>query len=80
MLVIRCTGTLACLGVAVFSGWEAYLIHYWNTPPKNLLFSGPVYVFGVTMSANAGIAGLGVLSIAFLCLAAYVLFGFGSNN
>lgn len=80
MLVIRCSLALTCLGVAVFCVWEAWLIHYWNTPPKHWLFSGPLHIFGVSMSANAGIAGLGVLATLFLFLAGYVFLASRSNK
>jgi hypothetical protein len=80
MLVMRCILALACLGVALFCAWEAYLIHLWNTAPNQWLFSDTLQVFGATKSRNASVAGLELFAVLFLCFAGYVFFASRSNN
>ena len=80
MLVIRCILALACLGVALFCAWEAYLIQLWKTAPNQWLFSDNVQVFGATLSRNAAVAGLGLFAVLFLCFAGYVFFASRSDN
>ena len=80
MLLMRCILASACLGVALFCAWEAYLIHLWNIAPNQWLFSPTLQVFGATVSLNEAVAGLGLFAVLFLCFAGYVFFASGSNN
>ncbi len=79
MVIIRFLLGVISLGLALFCGWEAYLIHYWNSHPGHWL-AGPLHVFGYTVSPATSTGALGVLALSFLCFATYAFFASRSNN
>jgi hypothetical protein len=80
MAILRSLLALVSLGLALFCGWEAYLIHHWNSPPKHWLFAGPLNVCGVTVPPSTAITVLGLFAFTLLLLAGYAFFGLKSNN
>jgi len=80
MAILRLSLAVVSLGLALFCGWETYLIHHWNSPPKNWLFAGPLNVCGFIVSPGLAIAELGLFAILLLLLSAYAFFGFESDN
>ncbi len=71
--------SLALLSVvaALFCGCHAYVIQCVNNHPEWL--AGPIRFFGITLP-RVGVATAELMTVSFLCLAAYVFFGFRSDN
>jgi hypothetical protein len=61
---------------ALVCAWESWLIHYVNSRPHWL--SGPLSVWGYTLSPSVGVAVLGALAILFSFVAVFALCAFKS--
>jgi hypothetical protein len=75
--MLRFFVALISLGLALFCGGEAYIVH---SMKGNWLLGSPVRVWTYTFSNETAAQVLGLLAIAFLLLAAYAFFGSKSEK